>query len=275
MGQLEKYGLYVLCLVIFLILGVTIWGGGELPPTAKRTGPGPSTELNANARNATSNPAGGGSTAVRPNNTTPPSDVLSLLQPVPPPADPTKKGEAKPVDATAPKTGGDAAKNAVDPTKSNVKPAVAELPRPADASRPSHKVARGETFDSIAKDKLGSAALRTEIARLNPRVDPGKLQVGQDLVLPSATEVAAITAKAKPKTSAAPKTTAAPDADASVEKKGAADAGTYTIAKGDTFELIARRELGSSKRVNELRELNSDIDPTRLRIGMQIKLPKK
>ena len=26
MGQLEKYGLYVLCLVIFLILGVAIWG---------------------------------------------------------------------------------------------------------------------------------------------------------------------------------------------------------------------------------------------------------
>ena len=27
MGQLEKYGLYVLCLVIFLILAVTIWPG--------------------------------------------------------------------------------------------------------------------------------------------------------------------------------------------------------------------------------------------------------
>ena len=26
MGQLERYGLYVLCLVIFLILGVAIWG---------------------------------------------------------------------------------------------------------------------------------------------------------------------------------------------------------------------------------------------------------
>ena len=26
MGQLEKYGLYVLCLVIFLILGVAMWG---------------------------------------------------------------------------------------------------------------------------------------------------------------------------------------------------------------------------------------------------------
>ena len=31
MGQLEKYGLYVLCLVIFLILGVAIWGGDAAP----------------------------------------------------------------------------------------------------------------------------------------------------------------------------------------------------------------------------------------------------
>src|SRR5262245_54283598 len=37
MGQLEKYGLYVLCLVIFLILGVTIWGGGEVPANPGRT----------------------------------------------------------------------------------------------------------------------------------------------------------------------------------------------------------------------------------------------
>ena len=32
MGQLEKYGLYVMCLVIFLILGVTLWGE---PATAR------------------------------------------------------------------------------------------------------------------------------------------------------------------------------------------------------------------------------------------------
>ena len=33
MGQLEKYGLYVMCLVIFLILGVTLWGE---PANAKK-----------------------------------------------------------------------------------------------------------------------------------------------------------------------------------------------------------------------------------------------
>ena len=36
MGQLEKYGLYVLCLVIFLILGVTIWGDPAGQPPGQR-----------------------------------------------------------------------------------------------------------------------------------------------------------------------------------------------------------------------------------------------
>ena len=31
MGQLEKYGLYVMCLVIFLILGVSLWDVREAP----------------------------------------------------------------------------------------------------------------------------------------------------------------------------------------------------------------------------------------------------
>ena len=36
MGQLEKYGLYVLCLVICLILGVAIWGGDPGSATIDR-----------------------------------------------------------------------------------------------------------------------------------------------------------------------------------------------------------------------------------------------
>ena len=32
MGQLEKYGLYVLVVVIVLILGVAIWGDGRTEP---------------------------------------------------------------------------------------------------------------------------------------------------------------------------------------------------------------------------------------------------
>jgi len=271
MGQLEKYGLYVLCLVIFLILGVTIWGGGELPQPPRRTGPGTSSELNANPRTAANEPTNGGSSsAVRPPNNpapTPATDVLSLLQPVAPPTEP-RRNESRPVDASIQKPGGDPAKTAADATKPPAKNGGEASKPPADAARPTHKIARGETFDSIAREKLGAASLRSEIARLNPRVDPSKMQVGQELVLPTAAEVEALSAKGK-------KSAPVADRSGSGDKKPSTEPGTYTIAKGDTFELIARRELGSSKRVNELRELNSDIDPTRLRIGMQIRLPKK
>ncbi|MHC4514636.1 MAG: LysM peptidoglycan-binding domain-containing protein [Planctomycetota bacterium] len=38
MGQLERYGLYVLCLVIFLILGIAIWGDSPQPMVPPDTG---------------------------------------------------------------------------------------------------------------------------------------------------------------------------------------------------------------------------------------------
>lgn len=47
----------------------------------------------------------------------------------------------------------------------------------------------------------------------------------------------------------------------------------YQIKKGDTLLTIAQRELGDSKRVNEILDLNPGIDPERLRVGAIITLP--
>jgi LysM repeat protein len=284
MGQLEKYGLYVLCLVIFLILGVTIWGGGDLPPQQRRTAQSSSTELNANPRvpahSGTANGAAnlGGAVAGNRAGTGPTSsipDLDSLLSPVKPPD--TKKAEPKVVDAAS-NRGPDAARLLADaskpPAKSLVDPTGPSKP-PADAPRPTHKVQRGDTFDSIAKEKLGAASLRTEIARLNPRTDPTKLRENQELVLPTAAEVAALTTKGKAK---APIDKAPVDktiADAPLPATPAAAPGSYVVAKGDTFGSIALRQLGSSKRVNEIADLNPDLDPTRLKVGKTIRLPKK
>lgn len=270
MGQLEKYGLYVLCLVIFLILGVTIWGGGELqPPSPRRNATGAGTELSATQRNGAAN------VVVNRGNSAPVTDLQKLLEPVPPPE---KKIDPKPADPSGAKSPSvDPTKVAADPGKSGTKPpAVDPAKGPTDTARPVHKVARGETFDSIAKAKLGSSALHSEIAKLNPKVDPSRLQVGQELVLPAAAEVAALGAKSAKKTVGVVEASApAPDKDKVKETKSPVDAGSYVIARGDTFESIARRELGSSKRVNEVKDMNPDVDPTRLRIGMTIKLPKK
>ncbi|MFY9341140.1 MAG: LysM peptidoglycan-binding domain-containing protein, partial [Planctomycetota bacterium] len=47
-----------------------------------------------------------------------------------------------------------------------------------------YEVEKGETFESIAKDELGSAGRADEIALLNPGVDPTTLRPGQKLNLP-------------------------------------------------------------------------------------------
>ena len=72
--------------------------------------------------------------------------------------------------------------------------------------------------------------------------------------------------------------TAAKEATASKAKAktaSTASSTTYTVAKGDTFEGIAVRQLGSKKRLDELLELNPSVRPTGLKVGQKIQLPKK
>ncbi len=263
MGQLEKYGLYVLCLVIFLILGVTIWGGGDLQqPPRRGNAPAASSELNANPRTAHAGAPSGplGNTVSPVGERTPPpvASLDSLLERVPPPSTkPPVKVDKEKVD---PKT---VEPKAIDPGAAAKPPTGSPKPA-AETVRPVHKVAAGDTFDSIAREKLGSASLRTEIARLNPKVEPSRMKPGVELQLPTATELAALR-KGKDDVKVA---------DASSAKKPSVGDGTYTIEKGDTFASIARKKLGSAKRVNELLDANPNVDPLRLREGTTIRLPK-
>lgn len=251
MGQLEKYGLYVLCLVIFLILGVTIWGEGS--PAGKRAPGSPGADL------AAGSPAG--PAAERRAGPVGTPSFEALLRPQQPEA---ARNTAPPANAPGgqPQAGGEA--------KPAEQPKASEPPKPeVAAARPAHKVQSGDSFESIAKQHFGSVVLRLEIARLNPRAEPTKLKPGQELLLPTRAEADAILQRAgKP----APRDAAAPGAGG---KPAPAEPGTYTVARGDTFEGIAIRQLGSRKRVDEIRNLNPGLDPTNLRIGEKIKLPKK
>jgi LysM repeat protein len=248
MGQLEKYGLYVLCLVIFLILGVTIWGGGDLQASPRRgsTVTSPS-ELVADTGSAT-NRTGGNPIASTP-------DLASLLRPV-----------ERPVQKPVAERQGATPQPAIDVADDGSVPVVHEEPvKLAPEARPTHKVQAGDSFDSIARRKLGRASLRTEIARLNPDVAPNRLQIGQELVLPTTAELAALA-----RGSAAPTPTPAPPTPDSRSATA-----MYTIAKGDTLEGIARRHLGSASRTADLRELNPGIEPEKLRIGQKIRIPQQ
>ena len=239
MGQLEKYGLYVMCLVIFLILGVSLWDVGEPSGPAKQT---PAT-TEISSRTTSSTIDGGAGPGVE--------DLSALFKPTerkPPPKPPAGEGPRGDVNAT-------------DASGSKSPPPSAEPAKPpVDGKRPTHTVRDGETFESIAKSRLGSAALRVEIERLNPNVKPTRMKVGQELVLPSPADLA-------PRTNAR-----------AADKAPAPLAGgdrVYTFKKGDTFERIAASQLGDKRRVDELRDLNPGVEDTKLREGKSLKLPKK
>jgi len=256
MGQLEKYGLYVLCLVIFLILGVSIWGGGDLP--ANRRGSASNSELKAGTPSGTLGKAETPAVGL--------GELADLLRPVDrsrnePKVDP--KTEPRKSDG---KTGSGSAVDASATKGAEVAPPVGEVAKPVapspDVARKTHKVQSGDTFESISKLHFGSPALRAEIGKLNARLEPTKLKLGQEVLLPTAAEAQAILERSKTR----PAGTAAP-------ASATAAAGTYRIVKGDTLEGIALRELGSRSRVAELQEANPGV--TVLKIGSVIKLPKK
>ncbi len=265
MGQLEKYGLYVLCLVIFLILGVTIWGDGGV--SAARRAPATSGLNASSSASASASPSAGprGADLARP---TPAGNagvpnlqelMRPVVRPVATPRDTKSADAGGTLNAGAGSPAGNGGGSAVQPPGKDAGKPVAEVQAVA-VVRPTYKVQRGDTLGEIAKAKLGSSSLHTEITRLNPSVRPERLQVGQVLVLPATTELASSPTVA----------------DSSRDAGSPRDAVVaYTVGKGDTLEGIARRQLGDRRRVGELQELNPGIEPKNLRIGQKLRLPKK
>ena len=69
-------------------------------------------------------------------------------------------------------------------------------------------------------------------------------------------------------TEAAPMLTAPPSAPSSAPTTHA-----YTVRAGDTLSEIAQRELGSSRRWQDLVAVNPGLDPAKLRVGKTIQIP--
>jgi nucleoid-associated protein YgaU len=49
----------------------------------------------------------------------------------------------------------------------------------------------------------------------------------------------------------------------------------YEIQPKDTFTSIAQRELGSGSRWAEIKQMNKDVDPSKMKPGMKIKIPSR
>jgi LysM repeat protein len=251
MGQLEKYGLYVLCLVVFLIFGVTIWGSGDVAAGGRSPvpmhAPGGGAGANLGRAAATPPPAGERSRSL---------DLLTT-PPAPTPQNPPP-ATSRPTSGASPTAAG----NANNGGPAGPAPATPPVPVAEVATTVLYTVQDGDSFGSIARTRLGKESLWPEIQQLNPEVQPHRLRAGKQIKLPTAAAIAARDSSRQQRAA----TPVAPVADAGRR---------YTVKKGDTIERIAINQLGSRKRQEELLALNPTVKPEKIRPGDTLALPAK
>lgn len=120
-----------------------------------------------------------------------------------------------------------------------------------------YTVQSGDTFEKIAKAKLGSASLAYLIKQANPMKDPHRLKTGDTIRIPRDPG----NIQGKPST---PTPTGDPQQ-------------TYVVQPGDTLSGIASKLLGSSKHWKLILDANTGTleSADKLRTGMTLKIPKK
>lgn len=153
-----------------------------------------------------------------------------------------------------------------------------------------HTVVAGDNAFKIAKQYYGDGTAWRKLLKYNKVDEEAQLKVGQNLNIPSsevllgkkATVVAGVTPVKVPgaglhSNENVTLINAAVHTGPMATKQPApgTTTHTYTVKKGDTLAEIARHELGSSKRVHEIVELNKKTlhDPDNVPLGTVLTLP--
>ncbi|MFN0131896.1 MAG: LysM peptidoglycan-binding domain-containing protein [Phycisphaerales bacterium] len=167
---------------------------------------------------------------------------------------------------------------------------VADMPMVIDPLKmpiATHTVKPGETLSKIASRYYGTGTMWKFLAKSNPgKVDSnGAVRSGVMLVIP-AREMAATTptksgAPAPSPPSPAPGLAPVPaspkraPAKAEPVRPARIELATYTVRKGDTLGVISQKMLGTSKRVQEIMDLNGLDDEDEIEAGKVLKVPAK
>ncbi len=137
-----------------------------------------------------------------------------------------------------------------------------------------YTVEEGDTLWSIARSEYGDGRLAEQLAKFNRGrlTSSGQLRAGSTLMLP---EKSVLTGEAAPargttRPEAAPSTRPAPP-----RREPAAKSRTYIVRSGDTLGEISKKQLGTSRRWEEILRLNADRidDENALRVGTVLKMP--
>ena len=127
-----------------------------------------------------------------------------------------------------------------------------DRPGPRPEPKRTYIVERNDTLMSIAKAVYGNPLAFVHIERANPGIDPERLQIGQELVLPILTD-----ADRRPRR---------PDDDR-----------IHLVTRNDTLSTIAREHYGTATAWQAIYRANRDVigpDPNTLVIGMRLRLPE-
>lgn len=239
MGQLERYGLYVLCVVIFLILGVALWGGDPNPALAA-----PPAVVADAGRDA------------KPQPEKPPVALEAKPQAKSPMDDEAvaRLRRAFGRDASAPKEApaADDGDLLLEPLASEEQGARQAPPAPQPApERREYVIKKDDRLEDIALAFLGDKNAWRDIVKANPGLRPTKMQVGERIVIP---------ARGAPERSA---------------PQPAASADEYVIKKGDVLESIALAKLGKRSLWRAIADANPGLEPKDLQPGKVIKIPAR
>lgn len=150
-----------------------------------------------------------------------------------------------------------------------------------------HKLASGETLSLLAQKYLGKASRWPAIVKANPDLDPNRLRVGAEIVIPDrgALDAELVSARARaPRSEVRPAarptfipdeyvTSYAPDGVTKPVAELRPD--QYRVEKGDTLGAIAQKKLGSVRHANKIFEANRDLmkNPNDLRVGWVLQIP--
>lgn len=247
MGQLERYGLYVLCLVIFLILGIAIWGDSPGPANPNETtgrsltvtsSTGPEDTISEERRKQLEAEANF-------------NEVVKIMEAASEPLrQPVREPVREPEAARLPlqkadrnKMAAAGASGAADTDASRTPPSVQDPKQDVRI----HVVGQHETLEEISLRYLGKRHLWREILALNPGVRPTALQPGTKLKIPPR------------------------EAD---KARAGTPPGTVTVRRGDNPGLISQRLFGTTKYADEIMRLNDIEDPRGLQVGAVLKVPE-
>jgi len=272
MGNVERILVVVIMATIVVILALAIWGLGQDEAGAP---PGGATSSAIEADRELPVTFDSGGSAAAPADDDSADGTLDAVIPVDAgrgSAD--RKAPVQPIATVADGTPVEKKPPASEPPRFSPPPASSGAPLESPiAGMRLYTVASGDTFSTIAFKVLGDRNEWKQIAEANKDVDPRKLTLGMQILVPArGAEKAAI---AKTPASGEPAAAPAPVPPLLATNTAPPGGKRYVTKKGDTLYGIAKREMNDGAKWRSIYEANRTVLPSEkvVPVGLTLEIP--